>query len=131
MTMIDNVLGLSAGNPGAESDDKDIVTELNDNIIYGASELPDCPTDGGYCFNLDKVGYWGNNADGERFLHPPKEMKMPYDKPGSGSWTGKFVLNRNTFIGFGTSEQGQKSTAIKMNLNPDYTHPHYFFDTHF
>lgn len=55
MTMIDNVLGLgiSLGN----STDESTYLILNDNFIYGESEIPDCPNienKNDYCYVTEK-----------------------------------------------------------------------------
>ena len=49
MTMIDNVLGL--GINMANSTNRSTYLILNDNYIYGESEIPDCPdsTKDDYC----------------------------------------------------------------------------------
>jgi hypothetical protein len=56
MTMIDNSAGFGAALQGNKGDYYDYQVELNDNKIYGESESPDCPKDGGFCKKSDKYG---------------------------------------------------------------------------
>ena len=58
MTMIDNAKGIGLLIAAKESREYgDIITNFTNNIIYGDSPAPDCPsTGGGYCFRLNKCG---------------------------------------------------------------------------
>jgi hypothetical protein len=55
MTMIDNMKGFGA-SLGARDDLSPILIELNDNKIYGESEIDDCPADGSFCIDVNKFG---------------------------------------------------------------------------
>jgi hypothetical protein len=52
MTMIDNRVGFGAtlGIP----DETSSLVMINDNKIYGETEVTDCPSDGSYCETFDK-----------------------------------------------------------------------------
>jgi hypothetical protein len=54
MTIIDTVLGLSGAIAGTNGDYGDYVIEFNDNKLYGETESPDCPQNGGFCMKFDK-----------------------------------------------------------------------------
>jgi hypothetical protein len=58
MTMIDNRLGLGISMGNATNGNTLII--LNDNILYGESEIPDCPDNGkgGYCESTDKAAVY-------------------------------------------------------------------------
>jgi hypothetical protein len=54
MTMIDNKQGFGASmGSGSYSE---IRIELNDNKIYGESEIADCPADKSFCSKFNKYG---------------------------------------------------------------------------
>ena len=69
MILVDNRYGLLGfkGVNGTTKDGPDI--EFNDIKIFGESESPDCPENGGFCYkNINKVGLmssvglWGGKA---------------------------------------------------------------------
>ena len=58
MTMIDNAGGFGAALAFKGSDVyEEPIISINDNHIYGETEVSDCPEDGTqYCFNITKSG---------------------------------------------------------------------------
>jgi hypothetical protein len=59
MTMIDNREGFGASlavEGFSANDYSEIRIELNDNKIYGESEISDCPVDGSFCIQDRKYG---------------------------------------------------------------------------
>jgi hypothetical protein len=98
MTMVDNREGfgasISTGGPGT--------IMLNDNYIYGESEVTDCPSDGSYCYSFGKNGFLisGVVLKGKG-LHPTGSSSLPMHKiKGSGSWGGMQRFYRNKFFNF-------------------------------
>jgi len=90
MTMIDNRMGFGAGgsNPGDEY--KEVRIELNKNIIYGESEIPDCPDDKSFCYIEDKMGVMlAGPTTGGRAQHITGSSALPYHHQMSiGLWGG-------------------------------------------
>jgi len=56
MTMIDNREGFGANVANSANEYEDLIVEINDNHVYGETESPDCPADGGFCLQVDKYG---------------------------------------------------------------------------
>ena len=56
MTMIDNREGFGANIANSANEYEDLVVEVNDKHVYGETESPDCPADGGFCLQVDKYG---------------------------------------------------------------------------
>lgn len=133
--MIDNINGFGAAMSGV--DYSDLLIELNDNKIYGESEIPDCPQDGegGYCKKLDKFGLMISSFTfNMKDILIGAESPLPVYKIKSASlWSGKYVLNRNTFIGFvSQTAQGKKQYVIGLNkYASDGTAIAEFYDTTF
>jgi len=71
--------------------------ELSDNVIYGESEIPDCPADGSFCKPYDKYGI--------TMASPSYSGKTPIVTSTSALplikikslpiWGGRYLLNRN------------------------------------
>ena len=128
MTMMDNQLGLGMQIKMAGDDQyKDLVMEMNDNMIYGELPIPDCPskTNGDYCTIVNK-----------RAIHPPAAAlagKAPhvlaqpalpmYKIKADSAWAGKTKLARNSFIGFKAyTAEGLRNRLFGTSIHqPDYT----------
>jgi hypothetical protein len=131
MKMIDNQYGMGASLTGPG---KNGVVHINDNKIWGESELPDCPPNGGFCTSPMRGGFCMNTMGGEKPLHPIPPKRIPYDKPGAdASWDGKFIFNNNELINFkALSRNGGTSRAFILHANsPDYMPAHSFLNTMF
>lgn len=102
MNMIDNALGFGAGMEGTAGDYFNYVVELNDNKIYGETESPDCPNNGGFCKRSDKFGVMNSYfTRGGKPLHIDMPSALPVHKIKKISlWGGNTVLNNNEFINF-------------------------------
>lgn len=98
--MIDNVLGFGAGLSAGDSADAKIV--IQDNKIYGESELLDCPGDGSFCNDYSKVGFiYSGVSSGGKGLHVLPGKATPIHKTiTSGTWSGRMIFDNNEFIGF-------------------------------
>ena len=126
--MIDNVLGLGMQIEKAGDDQYLLLKmEINDNMLYGESEIPDCPDqrNGDYCVIINK-----------RAIHPPASAtkgKVPhttaasslplYKIKGDTSWGSKTTLTNNTFTGFnGKTRMGMQNVMFSSSFyQPDYT----------
>ena len=120
MTMIDNRHGVGiqleqAGNEYSE----DILMEMNDIIVYGDSEILDCPADQkDKCFKGDKVGVIpGAVAYGGKSPHITGESALPpYKIKKDASWGGKSVWNRMIFKDYkGSTPLGLKNSIISTS----------------
>ena len=89
MTMIDNHLGFGA-SIGGINEYKDIKIELNDNKVYGESEISDCPEDGSFCKMFNKFGLMMSGPTfGVKELHTNMEVPLPTHKIKSlAQWGG-------------------------------------------
>jgi len=56
MTFIDNRVGFTANIVNKPDEYDDLLIEFNDIKIYGESESPDCPNNGGFCQLYHKSG---------------------------------------------------------------------------
>lgn len=136
MTIIDNVQGFSGSMVSSGLPDSVMPeVEINDNIIYGKSEIPDCPPGGGYCFEGSKGAYVATGMlEGAASLHPTMPVLMPYHKGGSeGAWKGTYKLFRNTFRDFVYAVPGAGRNAMIMSNpeGPDFQQQHWFYDNKF
>jgi hypothetical protein len=112
----------------------DTMIEINDNKIYGESEIPDCPPNGGYCYQVEKNGYLaGSTLGGARPIHPPMLIKMPFHKAkGVGGQNGKIIHNRNIYKDFSSSTvTGKRQSLVVSDEGPDFLPANYFYDTQF
>jgi len=78
--------------------------ELNDNTIFGESEIPDCPStsNGGYCIFTDKFAVLRPAATLlGKDLHITSAPELPMFKiKTAASWGAKTSMKRNIIKGF-------------------------------
>lgn len=133
MTMLDNRQGMTAGLGGGDYDHNKIV--IDDNIVYGETEIPDCPEDKSFCFKYDKFGFMltGGTEKGKG-LHVTGSHTLPAHKVKSlAIWHTTQVMRRNHFIGFNKkTQQGMRLDIFELNKYAADYHPMAeFFDTKF
>lgn len=60
ITSIDNKLGFGPNVASSAKGHIKVSVEINDNKVYGESEIPDCPQNGngGYCIKINKQGLY-------------------------------------------------------------------------
>lgn len=75
---------------------------LNDNYIYGESEVTDCPEDGSYCKVFKKSGFlMSGMSEGGKPLMASMTSTLPmYKILNTGSWGGMQRNYRNKFFNF-------------------------------
>jgi len=135
MTFIDSRTGYANMLSNSADEYNDLIMESNDIIIYGETESPDCPPNGGFCHKYNKGGYIAAPATyGGKPLHITKASALPPHKIKSdASWGSKVVLNRLEFRDWNaTTREGMRSQIFTVNKNsPDYVPMHEFYDTKF
>lgn len=99
MTMVDNREGFGSCMANGDSGSKIM---LNDNHIYGESEVTDCPSDGSYCYSFSKSGFLISGANKKaKPLHPTGSSSLPMNKiKGEGVWGTVQQFYRNKFHNF-------------------------------
>lgn len=99
-------------------------------MLIGESEIPDCPANGGYCYDIAKSAYVPLYvADASSEIHPGMVSGMPYISPHAyGHSEGYHLVQNNVFKHFTASTRGgQKNTVIKMAGHmTDYSQTQYF-----
>jgi len=89
--------------------------ESNDIKIFGESESPDCPTNGGFCRIYDKSGLLSPTGTwAGKDLHIDSASSLPPHKIKSiASWGTKVVFNRMTFKNFNaTTKLGMRNSIF-------------------
>lgn len=110
--------------------------EYNDIIVYGDSEILDCPAQqNDRCVKENKVGVIpGAVAHGGKSPHITGASSLPpYKIKKDGAWGGKTVWNRLTFKDFkATTPLGLRNSIISTSkYQPDYTPTVTAHDTRF
>lgn len=104
MTMIDNALGLGINMANSTNGSTNLI--LNDNYIYGESEIPDCPDSNNkndYCEITSKYGvYPGIITSGSQKVMRTDSSHLPAFKnmADSVNTKGRNIWNRNKFFYF-------------------------------
>jgi hypothetical protein len=135
MTIIDTVLGLSGAIVGTKGEYGDYVIEFNDNKLYGETESPDCPKNGGFCMKFDKTAFLSVGFPKRgKALHITIPSDFPperYNKiPVFG---GKAILRNNEFRNFKAfTKYGKKQSLFILNgSSPDFITIHEINDSKF
>lgn len=135
MTFIDNRVGFTANIVNKDEEYEDLLIEINDIKIFGESQSPDCPPNGGFCHLYHKSGMispsttWVGKA-----MHISMMSPLPPHKIKSiSSWGGKAVFNRLQFINWNaTTTQGMLNHVFNINsYQSDYAPMMEFHDTVF
>jgi hypothetical protein len=104
MTMIDNREGFGSSiEVSGDAMYAGSTIMLNDNHVYGETEVTDCPDDESYCKIIDKSGFMmsGVSTSGKSLM-PQMSSALPMYKIKSiGSWGGMQRNYRNKFYNFG------------------------------
>lgn len=118
MTMIDNKNGLMA--MGAAQHGSPASMKLYDNKIYGEyAPMLDCPSNGGFCHTLGKLGWMINGiTTGGRGVLPTMWPMYPFNAQNSDAHTDqRMVMERNQFINFADrTVLGAPQRAIGFNV---------------
>jgi len=135
MTFIDNRLGFTAYIANKIDEYGDLLIEFNDIKIYGESDSPDCPNNGGFCQLYHKSGMISPSATWSgKMLHLTMASQLPPHKIKSiAAWGGKAVFNRLQFINWNsTTKNGMLNHVFNINeYSSDYTPMMEFHNTVF
>jgi hypothetical protein len=129
MTMIDNGQGIGAHvvQLGPDSKQQKVVNmiefedfpmEMNDNVIYGESEMPDCPSNfnsGDFCILKSKFGAFQiSGAAKGKAPHILAASKFPIEKiKGDAIWGPKSIWRRNRFVNWNyKTREGMANTIL-------------------
>jgi len=135
MTFIDNRVGYTANIVNKPAEYEDLIVESNDMKIYGESESPDCPNNGGFCHLYHKsgmispMGLWSGKD-----LHIASKSPLPpHNTMSISAWGTKCIFNRLEFINWNsTTKNGMKNNVFVISeFNSDYTPMMEFHDTKF
>lgn len=95
VTCIDNMVGESLQLDGE-------TVEMRNLKIFGGSQSPDCPPDGGFCFGGTKIGMIASIAVGKsKKRHIISPSNYPHSKiKGEPHFNGKIIMHDILFKGF-------------------------------
>lgn len=123
--MIDNALGMVV--QAVDGDDASGETHLEDAMIYGETESPDCPPSGGFCDKIDKMGLQSSTITYNGAKLHLITMKPDYPHSiihgGEAAWNAK-VTNKN--IKFFNFNEKTREGKIQRVFGLTKTMPDYF-----
>jgi hypothetical protein len=118
MTFIDNRVGFTSNIVNKNDEYGDLLLEFNDIKIYGESDSPDCPNNGGFCQLYHKSGMISPSTTWNgKDMHITMASPLPPHKIKSiSAWGGKAVFNRLQFINWNsTTKNGMLNHVFNIN----------------
>jgi len=81
---------------------KTLTMEMNHNIFFGETEIPDCPKDGGYCIKKSKFAVFppATAKKGKEMMILGASALPMHKIKGDSTWGAKATMTNNTFSSF-------------------------------
>jgi len=137
MTAMDNLEGIGM-QIHMQGDDqyKELLMEMNDMVLFGETEIPDCPDkERDFCIMAHKFALFPPAAAIKgKAPHRNSASALPMIKiKGDSSWGGRTKIRNATFIGFKAKTHLGLDNSIfgSSDYQPDYTPMLEFSDSTF